>query len=265
MKHTLYLLLSLLFLTSCSSKLVRLNPIDASAREEGGYRVVKQQNDSLKVVTSFENTYRRRDAGVWKEYYVFDTEITNTSSRDLDIRPHDFGGIPLDNRKEQLPLVRNDGTLVFASFRALDPDEELALIPKRMAAAERRLRANKVLNTVLFVGLAVAEASNESNHRQSFREYAAKRSTTSVGWQALAVKRVADRQQFANQMDQLHWERGTFQQETFRQIVLKPGEAMRGKLLIQADRDASFFRFNYPVFTPAVSFLFEQKLISPEK
>ena len=265
MKHTFYLLLSALILTSCSHKMIRLNPLDTSARDEEGFRVVKQLNDSVKVVTSFENTYRRRDGGQWKEYYVFDTEITNISERELEIRPRDFGGMALDNRKEQLPSQRADGTLVFASARALDPDEEVTLIPQRMAAAERRLRANKVLNTVLFVGLAVAEVSNESNHRQSFHEYATKSATMSAGWQALAVKRVADRQQFANQIDQLHWERATFGQETFRRMILKPGEAMRGKLLIEADRSAAFFRFNYPVLNPSISFLFEQHLVSPGK
>ncbi|MBC7891654.1 MAG: hypothetical protein H7Y12_05520, partial [Sphingobacteriaceae bacterium] len=81
------------------------------------------------------------------------------------------------------------------------------------------------------------------------------------GFQAWAIKRVADRATFANRMDRLSWEQNNWRQETFRRTTLAPGTSLRGRLLVPANREAAFVKLSYPTPSGDVQFLFEQRAI----
>lgn len=262
MKPLLYFIL-LVTTTACTRTGIRLNSLNSDTHPEDGLQVARQVSQNLKVVTAFESVYRSRQRGATLEYLIFDTEVSNISEHPIEIKPGDFEISALDAKKNLLPAMT--GYSGVWSRKALDPDQELIRVDRQMQQEQKVLKFNKVFNTVLLIGLAAADISNQTNTRQSYREFASKSAGIAGGWQALAIKRVTDHQRFANRMDQLSWEKGNFQQETFRRTVLNPGESVRGKVLLEANRDAAYYRVDYPVTPQPISFVFEQKLIREKK
>lgn len=262
MKPLLYVFLFLAS-TACTKSTIRLQSLNPDTHQEDGLQVARQLGQDLKIVTSFESVYLSRQRGAKIEYLIFDTEVTNLSEHPIEIKPSDFEISALDGKKNLLPSAADYSGAW--SRKALDPDQELIRVDRQMHQEQKVLKFNKVFNTVLLIGLVAADISNQTNNRQSYREFASKSVSIASGWQTLAIKRVADHQRFANRMDQLSWEKGNFQQETFRKTVLNPGEALRGKVLLESNRDAAFYRMDYPVTQQPISFLFEQKLIKEKK
>ncbi|MDQ1087889.1 hypothetical protein [Siphonobacter sp. SORGH_AS_1065] len=262
MKPILYLFIFLIS-TACQRSAIRLNSLTPDTHQEDGLQVARQVGRDLKVVTSFESVYESRQRGAKIEYLIFDTEVTNLSEHPIEIKPSDFEISALDTKKNLLPSF--NGYSESWNRKGLDPDQELVRIDQQMRQEQKVLKFNKVFNTVLLIGLVAADVSNQTNTRQSYREFASKSAGIAGGWQTLAIKRVADHQRFANRMDQLSWEKGNFQQETFRRAVLNPGEALRGKLLLESNRDAAYYRIDYPVTSEPISFLFEQKLVKQKR
>ncbi len=260
MKPILYFIL-FLATTACTRTGIRLNSLHSDTQHEEGLQVARQLSQDLKVVTAFESVYRSRQRGTSIEYLIFDTEVTNISEHPLEVKPGDFEITALDDKKN---VVLKGYSGVWTQ-KALDPDQELIRVDRQMQQEQKVLKFNKVFNTVLLIGLAAADISNQTNNRQSYREFASKSAGIAGGWQALAIKRVTDRQRFANRMDQLSWEKGNFQQETFRRTVLNPGESVRGKVLLESNREAAYYRVDYPVTQQPISFLFEQKLVREKK
>lgn len=267
MKSTLYLLLTAGLLTACApTSVIRLKPVADETRFTEGLEAVKQERGGLKIVTAFESVYRTTERGLPAEYLIFDTEITNQTDADWEFRPNDFTALALDGGQKSLPSKRlgPDGRAYERRYVALDPDRELTETEVKMKQAEARLKANKVLNTVLFVALVAAAADN-SSRSQSYGEFARKAVALDAGVQAWAVKRVADRATFANRMQRYSWEQENWKRETFRRTTLAPGQALRGRLLVRADREAGHVALAYPTPSGEIRFLFEQRLVRPTR
>lgn len=267
MKPQLYALLTVGLLAACApASVIRLRPVADETRFTEGLEAVKREQDGLKIVTAFESVYSTKERGVPVDYLIFDTEITNQTDADWELRPRDFNAVALDSRQKPLPSrhVDADGQPYQRRYVALDPDRELTETEVKMKQAEARLKANKVLNTVLFVALVAAAADN-SSRSQSYGEFARKAVSLDAGVQAWAVKRVADRAAFANRMERYSWEQENWQRETFRRTTLAPGQALRGRLLVRADREAGHVVLTYPSPSGEIKFLFEQRLVRPSR
>lgn len=267
MKSTLYLALIAGIVTACApASVIRLRPVADETRFTEGMEAVKQERDGIKIVTAFESVYRTTERGQPAEYLIFDTEITNQTETDWELRPNDFNAVVLDDGRKPLPSkhLAADGTPYERRYVALDPDRELTEAEVKMKQAEARLKANKVLNTVLFVALVAAAADNSSRN-QSYGEFARKAVALDAGVQAWAVKRVADRATFANRMQRYSWEQENWRRETFRRTTLAPGQALRGRLLVRADREAGHVALTYPTPSGEIRFLFEQRLVRPSR
>ncbi|OZI08405.1 hypothetical protein BWI93_09425 [Siphonobacter sp. BAB-5385] len=265
MKIYLYFFTIVLLSASCTHSTLQLKSLNPDTHPENGLEVARQMNDSLKVVTAFESVYLSRQPGANIEYLIFDTEITNLTERPIEINPHDFESTALDEMQTLLLYKTSARTFNAWRKRGLDPDLELQRVARQIKQERKILQFNKVFNTVLLVGLVAADVATQTNSRQTYHEYASKRAGIAAGWQTLAIKRVADHQRFGNRMDQLTWEQGNFERETFRHMVLQPGEAMRGKLLLESNRAAHFYEITYPARNPALSFRFEQKRVKDKR
>lgn len=267
MKPTFYFLLTACLLAACApASVIRLKPVADETRFADGLEAVKQERDGIKIVTAFESVYATKERGLPVDYLIFDTEITNQSDADWELRPSDFTALVLNAGQQPLPSkhLDPDGTPYARRYVALDPDQELTQAEVRMKQAEARLKANKVLNTVLFVALVAAAADNSSRN-QSYGEFARKAVALDAGVQAWAVKRVADRAAFANRMERYSWEQENWRRETFRRTTLAPGQALRGRLLVRADREAGHVALTYPTPSGEIKFLFEQRLVRPQR
>jgi hypothetical protein len=265
MKPFFYVLLGSLLGGCAPASVIRLRPIADETHVADGLEAVKQERGGVKVVTAFDNVYQTTERGQRVEYLIFDTEVTNLTDHDLELRPNDFNAVVLDARQQQLPSPYTDaaGNAYARRYVALDPDQQVTETEVKMKQAEARLKANKVFNTVLFVALAAATVSNSSKPKP-YREFAQTANSLNAGFQAWAVKRVADRAAFASRMDRLGWEYNTWKGEPFRRTTLAPGQAVRGRLLVRADREAARLWLTYP--TPSgeeIRFLFEQRLVRP--
>lgn len=267
MKPHLCALLMAGLLAGCApASVIRLRPAAGESRFTEGLEAVRQEQDGLKIVTAFESVYATKERGLPVDYLIFDTEITNQTDADWAFRPSDFTAIALDAHQKPLPsrYLATDGQPYERRYVALDPDQELTQTEVRMKQAEARLKANKVLNTVLFVALVAAAADNSSRN-QSYGEFARKAVALDAGVQAWAVKRVADRAAFANRMERYSWELENWRRETFRRTTLAPGQALRGRLLVRADREAGHVVLAYPTPSGEIRFLFEQRLVRPQR
>lgn len=267
MKLTFCFLLTACLLAACTpASVIRLKPVANETRFADGLEAVKQEQDGLKIVTAFESVYATKERGLPVDYLIFDTEITNQTAADWELRPNDFTALALDAGQNPLPSKRlnAEGQTYERRYVALDPDRELTEAQVKMKQAEARLKANKVLNTVLFVALVAATADNSSRN-QSYREFASKAMSLDAGFQAWAVKRVADRAAFANRMERYSWEQENWRRETFRRTTLAPGQALRGRLLVRADREAGHVALTYPTPSGEIRFLFEQRLVRPQR
>ncbi len=268
MKTTFYALLAIGLLAGCApAPVIRLHPVADETRFTDGLEAVKQERDGVKIVTAFDNVYQTYERGQKVDYLIFDTEVTNQTSHDLELRPTDFNVLVLDSREQELPsrYLDAEGRPFARRYVALDPDQQLTETEVKMKQAEARLKANKILNTVLFVALAAATVENSSKPK-SYHEFANTANSLNAGFQAWAVKRVADRAAFASRMDRYSWEHNNWKGETFRRTTLAPGQAVRGRLLVRADREASRLKLAYP--TPSgeeIRFLFEQRLVRPAR
>lgn len=263
MKKSLPFLVLAGLLTACApASVICLRPLADETRFTDGLEAVKQEQKGLKIVTAFESAYTTYEKGRRADYLIFNTEVFNQTDQDLDVRPTDFRALVSDAKNGNLLSTRTgpDGQPFPLTYVALDPEQQLSETALKMKQEESRLKRNKILNTALFVALAAAEVSNSSNSR-SYREFATNGFSIQAGFQAWAIKRVVDRQTFANRMDRLSWEQNNWRQETFRRTTLAPGASVRGRLLVRANPQAAYVWLTYPAPSGEIKFMFEQKLV----
>ena len=234
-------------LSSCATQSnLSLKPMTAESRWIDGHEVVKAEQDSLKIVTSFD--------GLFDKYYSFDTEIFNLSNRDITISPENFNALMLDANKDTL-FIENH---VVPIYYGLDPEAKAQNAAEEMANAKRRHTISSILNVALVIG-AVALAASTRSGRGDIGLHSANTVNTIV--QLGYVKQAIDDNSYINRINKLSYEKGNWQAEPFKKTTLIPHSSLRGRVYIYAVQNASFLKLSYPTTAGQIEFMFEQQVL----
>lgn len=254
MKPYLYLLL-LGLLAACAPRTLHLTPIAQEYGTDGDRRVVRQWRDGLKIVTSYD--------GRWGDFLLFDTEMANESDSVLEISPANFTVQGLDAQWS----VVGDAFTKQSLFPAADPDGSVRFANDQLRRAERRQRFNRIFNTVLLVATITADiaSATSSDAQRNPNRYVNNRIAAQTAYEVLSFKAIADRQQYANNLDRWGHYRWVFQNEPLRKVQLAPGEGIRGRVYVPVVAQANYVRLNYPAQTDPFTFVFEQKRVKERR
>ena len=248
----LAIVLALISLNACSPKVIKISPIAEIYKEEGDRRIVKEEKEGIKIVTSYD--------GEFNNFIVFDTEIFNKTNDTLKIDPSAFSLVPFGNKKDT--LVGQNGYSLF--YYAANPEQQIKEAELAMERAKTRHTINTVFNVLLLAANLYSDVSSSwsSNYRSSASDFFFHQSN----YQALAFKQQIDDASFYHRLDKLRYERGNWQAETFRKTFLMPSESLRGRIYLPKTLGASFLKMAYPVPSgDEISFWFDQKVVKAER
>lgn len=255
---SLHLLWVVFLLSSCAQPLLKLSPVADKFIWNDGKQVVKQETDSLKVVTSFD--------GELGDYLVFDTEVFNRTKRSITFNPTDFTGVMLNQQQDTIRLRNlNDAP---AYYLAADPDQKLLETDLAMRKAEARLKRARVIGALLLVANVAADvATASSTKNKSDREWFRERNFFANNYNLIGASQAVSNINYQESMGRLMHEKGNWQAETMRRTTLLPGESLRGFIYIQKYKGATFLRLDYQseLSPKPVSFLFRQELLYPNR
>lgn len=222
-----------------------MRPIEQESIVDNGKEIVKQENNEVKIVASYDGRYQK--------YMVFDVELFNNTDEPLTISPKDFKAIPLDINKNQ--LISANGQYTY-SYEAVEPEEELSKVRQEMNYEETKIKRAKTVNTVLFIGgiVAMIASSSNRNPERAWRN-------TNIGEtmvQVAQIKRIADHEHYYSRMDKLSGEQNTWMNENFKATTLAPHTSIRGGIFLEANTQAKYVQLNYTSERSNINFLFEQ-------
>ncbi|MDR6562605.1 MULTISPECIES: hypothetical protein [unclassified Arcicella] len=244
-KYLIILLSACLFISCSSVNIMKMRPIEQESIVDGGKEIVKQENNGVKIVASYDGRYQK--------YMVFDVELFNNTDEPLTISPKDFTALPLDINKQQ--LVSTDGQYAY-SYQAIEPEEELGKVREEMNYEETKIKRAKTVNTVLFIGGIIAMIASSSNKTPERAWRTANIGETMV--QVAQIKRVVDHEHYYSRMDKLSNEQHTWINENFKATTLAPHTSIRGGVFLEANSQAKFVQLTYTSDKTNLSFLFEQ-------
>ncbi|MFD1819424.1 hypothetical protein SAMN04515674_102181 [Pseudarcicella hirudinis] len=257
MRKYIGLIVLFLVLSSCATqKMVSLSPVnDPSERVMDGFHVVKQEKDSVRIVTSFIEH--------WENYLVFDTEIFNLSNRTLNFSPQDFNAFYL--KAGQDSIKNNNNPLYALNYSGLNPNEELDKVKVERAREKARLKTTKVLSVLAFVGgaaLAISENSGRSrSYDQMFNKAQNANLIFNMGYAIAATTSVLGESRFANRMDYLAYKENLWNNELLKDNAIAPQRSLRGRLYIKAVPEAETVLLNFPTEYGKISFTFGQQIL----
>jgi hypothetical protein len=243
-KTLLIVLFSTLLFSCATTSVMRLRPVEQESIFDGGKQIVKQENNGLKVVASYD--------GCFEKYMVFDVEVFNNTDQPLIISPKDFTFIPLDENKQNIVSV--DGKYIY-TYQGIEPQHQINYVNKEMANQEAKIKRARIVNTFLFVGGIVALIASSGRHTESAWRTAQVAETVV---QVVQVKRIIDHTNYYSKMDKLNREGQFWSQENFRTSVLKPGQSMRGGVFLESNSRAKFVQLFYKTENEPITFMFEQ-------
>lgn len=222
----------------------RIEPVSGDIARIDGRLVTKAERNGISVVAAYE----REDL----DYIAFDIEVKNKTSQPILVNPSDFKYALLNSVQD------TDGTLV---RQAADPGYETGRVEVKQKKEEKRLKTAKVINTVLFVALAVSDVSS-SNKSRSYSEWRTNRVNHDVAWQALNMKRAIDYGTFANRMQRYEYEAHRWRDMALKPTTVTPGESIRGLVYLPKIPQAHYLGMTYAQAeqTP-VPLVFKQAII----
>ncbi|MBC3783963.1 hypothetical protein [Spirosoma utsteinense] len=244
-------------LTGCVPTVMthRLEPISGDLATIDGRVVTKAERDGVGVVASFE----REDM----DFVVLDVEVKNHTSHSIDVNPADFHFTALDAMQDTLKNSNSTGLLIART--AANPTYEMGRMGMKRKLEEKRLKRAKVINTILLVAAVASDVSATSSSR-SYREWAAKRVSHDVAYQAIAAKRVIDHSTFSNRMQRYDYEEYRWRELALRENALASGESVRGFVYLPKVLGARYLAIRYTVPEQAsVPLLFKQELVKNKK
>ncbi len=224
---------------------MKMRPIEQECIVENGKEIVKQENNEVKIVASYDGRYQK--------YMVFDVEFFNNTDEPLTISPKDFKALPLDVKKNQ--LFYGNGQYSY-SYQAIEPEEELSKVHQEMNYEKTKIKRAKTVNTVLFIGGIVAMIASSSNRNPERAWRNANIGETLV--QVAQIKRIADHEHYYSRMDKLNGEQHTWINENFKATTLAPHTSIRGGIFLEANPNAKYVQLNYTSNVSNINFLFEQ-------
>ena len=234
-----------IFIFSCiSTNVMRLSPIEQESVFDNGKQIVKQENNGVKIVASYD--------GRFEKYMVFDVEIFNKTNQPLTVSPKDFSFIPLDQNREN--LVSEDEQFQY-SYQGIEPEQKIKYVQLEMANQEAKIKRARVVNTFLFVGGLVALIAGSSGRSEGAWRTAQLGETVV---QVAQVKRVIDYTNYYSKMDKLNREGQIWSQENFRTTILQPGQSVRGGIFLESDSRAKFVKLSYKTEVDTINFMFKQ-------
>jgi hypothetical protein len=239
-------IISSMLFSCASSSTLRLRPIEQESIVDGGKEIVKQENDGVKVVASYDGRYN--------EYAVMDIEVFNNTDQPLSVSPKDFTFFPLDENRQN--LRSQDGQYNY-SYVGVEPTEKINYVQHQMAVQDAKIKRARVVNTVLFVGgIFALIASSGKSSESSWRTAQVAEAVVQVA----QVKRVIDHTNYYSRMDALNREGQIWSQENFRTTTLAPHSSMRGGVFLQTNPRAKYvaLKYSYSPQKEPFSFLFEQ-------
>lgn len=222
-----------------------MRPIEQESIVDNGKEIVKQENNEVKIVASYDGRYQK--------YMVFDVELFNNTDEPLTISPKNFKAIPLDINKNQ--LISANGQYTY-SYEAIEPQEELSKVRQEMNYEETKIKRAKTVNTILFIGGIVAMITSSSNRNSERAWRNANIGQTMV--QVAQIKRIADHEHYYSRMDKLSNEQHTWLNENFKATTLAPHTSIRGGIFLEANTQAKYVQLNYTSERSNINFLFEQ-------
>jgi hypothetical protein len=249
-------LLILILMGGCAQPVFKLSPVAEQYIWNEGRQVVKQEQDSLKIVTSFD--------GEMGEYLVFDTEIFNRTSQNMDFNPTDFVGVMLNKNQDTIRLAQYNNTPAY--YFAIDPDQKIRENEIAMRRAEARLKRARVIHALLLVANVVGDvASATSNRPKSVNEWTRERNLFATNYDVIAASNGISHINYQTTMGRLSHERGNWEVETLRRTTLRPGESLRGFIYIHKLKQAAYLRLTYRGAHNAnpIQFLFRQEAFRP--
>ena len=235
------------FLFSCAStNVMRMRPVEQESLVDGGKEIVKQENDGIKVVASYD--------GRFEQYAVFDVEVFNNTDYPLVVSPKNFSFFPLDENRQNLRSV--DGQYILG-YEGIEPNEKVNYVQSEMARQNAKIKRARVVNTVLIVGGIFALIASSGRHSEgAWRTVQVAETVVQVA----QVKRVIDHTNYYSRMDALNREGQVWSQENFRTTTLAPHTSMRGGVFLETNSRAKFvaLKYLYSSEKQPFSFLFEQ-------
>ena len=235
------------FLFSCvSTNVMRMRPVEQESLIDGGKEIVKQENDGVKIVASYD--------GRFQQYAVFDVEVFNNTDQPLTVSPKDFSFLPLDENRQNLRSV--DGQYM-SGYQGVEPTEKINYVQSEMAKQNAKIKRARIVNTVLIVGGIFALIASSGRHSEGAWRTARVAETVV---QVAQVKRVIDHTNYYSRMDALNREGQIWSQENFRTTTLAPHTSIRGGVFLETTSRAKFVALKY-LYSPEkqpFSFLFEQ-------
>lgn len=233
----------------------RLEPVSGDLATIEGRVVTKAERNGIGLVASFE----REDM----DYVVLDIEIKNRTSHPIDVEPADFRVVALGAGQDTLADPKNAGLPFKRS--AANPTYEIGRLGMKRKSEEKRLKRARVINTILLVAAVASDISATSNSR-SYREWASKRVSHEVAYQAIAAKRVIDHSTFANRMQRYEYEEYRWREIALRPNTLAAGESIRGFIYLPKLMGANYLALSYTIpEQPSIPLLFKQDVVREKK
>lgn len=237
---------SLLFSCATTRSEMRMRPVEQESIIDGGKEIVKQENDGVKVVASYD--------GRFEQYAVFDVEVFNNTDLPLTVSPKDFTFLPMDKNRQN--LRSRDGQNILG-YQGIEPTEKINYIQHEMGRQDAKIKRARIVNTVLIVGGIFALIASAGRHSEGAWRTAQVAETVV---QVAQVKRIIDHTNYYSRMDALNRAGQVWSQENFRTTTLAPHTSMRGGVFLETNSRAKFaeLKYLYSLEKEPFGFMFEQ-------
>lgn len=225
-------------LLSCTPAAVyRLHPVAGETRWLFGQEFVSSADSSVEVSVAFDRT--------WENLLVFEVEIVNISGQMVTVSPEQF---------YYLPLVSLEQLLEDKRYFAVDPEEELLEIDKRIsrqnanhrtyAALDATATVVDVAEDIVTIGQPKTEQEVESDIQDNLERDAARRDEEIT---------------HENRIINLNELRDTWAFTTLRKTTLANEETVSGKVYFPCHPRAPYLQVHVPIGASLNNFIFQQQ------
>jgi hypothetical protein len=231
----LIVVIAALTLVSCApSPIYRLHPVDEDTTWLFGQQYAKVTEPEFEMAVAFDRSYR--------DYLIFDVEVTNLSEESFLVSPEQF---------YYRPTSQADARASNRFRHAVDPEKKLLDIDKKASKKEADQRTEMFF---VATGTIVEVIDTVSGGRDAEDDAA---------YTQMHVQHEISQQEFERRMTDLNSLREHWQTETMRKTDLGPDYSVAGKVYFPISKNASHIELHLPLATKEVLVVFEQTKHKP--
>ncbi|TKG97383.1 hypothetical protein EYV94_02850 [Puteibacter caeruleilacunae] len=242
---SIYVVVALLACSCATPKMVlRLKPDANNTKWSNGREIVKDSLNGIFVNAAF-------DEHVHPEV-VFHVEITNYSNLPILVDPAKIYYLALDQNKKLLP---NSGGVY-----SVNPELKLLEIDKEKSRAIARAKNSQTAGIIAAGVVVAASVAIAASDDEDDQDRHAVEALTGLAAANVATTIEEDSYYHSSSLDDL---RQFWSSETLRKTTLDPGQMIRGRIVLPATNEATYYQFHIPIDDQYLKMIFKQQGFLP--